>query len=100
MRSIAVTVASPAHLVMELVSGPPITEYVQAHGLGAHERIELVIAVCQAVQHAHERGIIHRDLKPANVLVSDTARRRFWILASRARPASTFIRASRPRMGN
>jgi non-specific serine/threonine protein kinase/serine/threonine-protein kinase len=62
----------PAHLVMELVSGPPITEYVQAHGLGAHERIELVIAVCQAVQHAHERGIIHRDLKPANVLVSDT----------------------------
>jgi hypothetical protein len=62
----------PAHLVMELVSGPPITEYVQAHGLGARERIELVIAVCLAVQHAHERGIIHRDLKPANVLVSDT----------------------------
>ena len=61
----------PAHLVMELVSGPPITEYVQAHALGTAARIELVIAVCQAVQHAHERGIIHRDLKPANVLVSD-----------------------------
>ena len=62
----------PAHLVMELVSGPPITEYVQAHALAPAARIELVIAVCQAVQHAHERGIIHRDLKPANVLVSDT----------------------------
>jgi eukaryotic-like serine/threonine-protein kinase len=62
----------PAHLVMELVSGPPITEYVQAHALGLAARIELLIAVCQAVQHAHERGIIHRDLKPANVLISDT----------------------------
>src|SRR5262245_13742654 len=62
----------PAHLVMELVSGPPITEYVHAHALAPAARIGLVIAVCQAVQHAHERGIIHRDLKPANVLVSDT----------------------------
>ena len=62
----------PAHLVMELVTGPPITEYVQAHALGHAARIELMIAVCQAVQHAHERGIVHRDLKPANVLVDDT----------------------------
>ena len=62
----------PAHLVMELVSGPPITEYVHAHALGPAARIELVIRVCEAVQHAHERGIIHRDLKPANVLVSDS----------------------------
>ena len=62
----------PAHLVMELVSGPPITEYVRAHALGAPARIDLMIAVCEAVQHAHERGIVHRDLKPANVLVSET----------------------------
>ena len=62
----------PAHLVMELVSGPPITEYVRAHGLNPAARIDLMIAVCEAVQHAHERGIVHRDLKPANVLVSET----------------------------
>jgi serine/threonine protein kinase len=62
----------PAHLVMELVNGPPITEYVQAHALAPAARIELVVSVCEAVQHAHERGIIHRDLKPANVLVSET----------------------------
>jgi non-specific serine/threonine protein kinase/serine/threonine-protein kinase len=62
----------PAHLVLELVTGPPITEYVQAHALDYAARIQLMIAVCEAVQHAHERGIEHRDLKPANVLVSDT----------------------------
>ena len=62
----------PAHLVMELVSGPPITEYVRAHALDAAARIDLMIAVCEAVQHAHARGIVHRDLKPANVLVSET----------------------------
>jgi len=63
--------SAPAYLVMELVTGPPITEYVQAHALDHGQRIELMIAVCDAVQHAHERGIIHRDLKPANVLVSE-----------------------------
>jgi serine/threonine protein kinase len=64
----------PAHLVMELVTGPPITEYVEAQALGYDARMELMIAVCEAVQHAHDRGIIHRDLKPANVLVSDDGR--------------------------
>jgi len=61
----------PAHLVMEFVTGPPITEYVQAHALDYTARVALMMQVCLAVQHAHERGIEHRDLKPANVLVSD-----------------------------
>src|SRR4029077_10450040 len=64
----------PAHLVMEFVTGPPITEYVDAEALSYAARVELMIAVCDAVQHAHDRGIIHRDLKPANVLVSNDGR--------------------------
>src|SRR5262245_64394649 len=50
----------PAHLVMELVAGPPITEYVRAHALDHAARIALMMPVCLAVQHAHERGIEHR----------------------------------------
>jgi serine/threonine protein kinase len=63
--------ATPAHLVMELVAGLPITEYVRARALPVAERVRLAIKLADAVQHAHERGIIHRDLKPANVLIAE-----------------------------
>jgi serine/threonine protein kinase len=57
------------YFVMELVKGVPITKYCDEHQLTPRQRLELFVPVCQAVQHAHQKGIIHRDLKPSNVLV-------------------------------
>ncbi len=58
------------YFVMELVHGIPITEFCDDNRLPIRDRIELFVAVCKAVQHAHQKGIIHRDLKPTNVLVT------------------------------
>jgi tetratricopeptide (TPR) repeat protein len=54
---------------MELVKGVPITEFCDQNQVPIRERLELFLHVCQAIQHAHQKGIIHRDIKPSNVLV-------------------------------
>ena len=58
------------YFVMELVKGQPITKYCDEHHLSLRERLELFVPVCQAIQHAHQKGVIHRDVKPSNVLVA------------------------------
>jgi non-specific serine/threonine protein kinase/serine/threonine-protein kinase len=63
------TPAGQPYFVMEFVPGEPITKYCDRKKLSIPERLELLIKVCEGVQHAHQKAIIHRDLKPANVLV-------------------------------
>ncbi|MCW5554810.1 MAG: protein kinase [Verrucomicrobiae bacterium] len=58
------------YFVMELVRGIKITDYCDQNQLPTHERLKLFILVCQAIQHAHQKGIIHRDIKPSNILVT------------------------------
>jgi serine/threonine protein kinase len=58
------------YFVMELVKGVPITRFCDEQHLTPRERLELFVPVCQAIQHAHQKGIIHRDIKPSNVLVT------------------------------
>ncbi len=58
------------YFVMELVRGVPVTKFCDENHLPTQERLELFIKVCQAIQHAHQKGIIHRDIKPSNVLVT------------------------------
>jgi serine/threonine protein kinase/tetratricopeptide (TPR) repeat protein len=65
------TAAGLPYFVMELVNGTPVTNYCDDHRLSVRQRLKLVIDVCQAIQHAHQKGIIHRDLKPSNILVSE-----------------------------
>jgi tetratricopeptide (TPR) repeat protein/tRNA A-37 threonylcarbamoyl transferase component Bud32 len=64
------TDAGRPYFVMELVKGIPITKYCDQENLTPRQRLELFIPVCQAVQHAHQKGVIHRDLKPSNVIIA------------------------------
>ncbi len=60
------------YFVMELVRGVKITDYCDQHSLSTEERLALFAQVCEAVQHAHQKGIIHRDIKPSNILVTES----------------------------
>ncbi|HRJ11273.1 MAG TPA: serine/threonine-protein kinase, partial [Prosthecobacter sp.] len=64
------TVSGRPFFVMELVRGTPLTQFCEEAAMPLPERLELFIQVCQAVQHAHQKGVIHRDLKPSNILVT------------------------------
>ncbi len=64
------------YFAMELVHGQTLLTYCETHQLNPRQRLELVAKICDAVQHAHQRGLIHRDLKPANILVDEAGQPR------------------------
>jgi len=64
------TDAGRPYFVMELVAGESLTDFCDRGALSARDRLDLFVAVCRAVEHAHQKGIIHRDIKPSNVLVT------------------------------
>jgi tetratricopeptide (TPR) repeat protein len=67
---------STPYIIMELVEGKPLTEFAKQAKLGIQDRLTLAALVCDAVEHAHQRGVIHRDLKPSNILVDESGQPR------------------------
>jgi serine/threonine protein kinase len=67
------SLAGRLYFVMEMVDGLPVTEYCQKDDVSLRDRLVLFISICQAIQHAHQKGIIHRDIKPSNILVKANA---------------------------
>ena len=63
---------SQPYFAMEFIRGASLREYADSHHLGLRERLELMVKICEAVHHAHQRGLIHRDLKPGNIIVDET----------------------------
>ena len=66
-----VTAHGQPYFVLEMVPGEPIDQYCQTHRLSIEQRVQLVLDICDAVQHAHRQLIVHRDLKPSNILVAE-----------------------------
>ncbi|MBI5850590.1 MAG: protein kinase [Planctomycetes bacterium] len=69
--SIETPLGPQPYFAMEFVDGLPLTRYAEQRGLDVRARCRLLVQLCEAVQHAHDRGVVHRDLKPANVLVCE-----------------------------
>ena len=60
------------YFAMEFIRGLPLRQYAEAHQLNTRQKLALMVKICEAVHHAHQRGLIHRDLKPGNILVDET----------------------------
>lgn len=69
------TASGRPYFVMELVEGEKITDFCDRNRLNLRQRLELFILVCEAIQHAHQKGVVHRDIKPSNILVREHAQR-------------------------